>query len=179
MASPILVTLKLDPFYQRFLRSYYNCEEPVMEFPCREDFNILLAHLVGKTPKIKSGEKLEKKDFGEYTFIVALPYIEHKDVFYYNHFSERSLQIFQTKVYDFFKMIFHGDLNHSVHNLGIPKNDAIRLFMEKYNLLVDDEDRIKKGYYRYEKRLLTEFYRWNQKKRVQKHRKYKKIASSR
>ncbi|MFC2118070.1 hypothetical protein ACFLTI_06015 [Bacteroidota bacterium] len=50
MASPILITLKLDSFYQRFLRSYYSCEEPVMEFPRKDDFNTLLAYLVAKFP---------------------------------------------------------------------------------------------------------------------------------
>lgn len=166
MASPILVTLRIDPFYQRFLRAYFNCIGPVMEFPPKSDFNLLLTFLANKPTSKQIKNNLKPRDFGEYSFKVALPYIKHKDVFYYNYFSERSMQIFQRRIYLFFQLIFHCEMDEGIHNLGLSKKNAIQQFIERYDLLVDDEDRIVKAYFRYEERLRKGYYRWNSKKQL-------------
>lgn len=174
MASPIYVVLRLEPFYQLFLRSYFNCENIIFEFPKKGNFNNLLAHLVLKPPRENSPAK---KPASEYDFKVALPYMEHKDVFCYNYISNYSMHIFQSKVHIFFKLIFHTEMDISVHKLKLSKIQSVRIFVEKYNLNVDNQERLVKGYYRYEKRLLNEYYKWNSNKRVRKHRNKEKKAS--
>jgi hypothetical protein len=46
MASQYFIAIKLDPHFQRFLRSHFSCESEIFEFPARHRVITLREHFV-------------------------------------------------------------------------------------------------------------------------------------
>ena len=169
MASNVFVTFKVDPFYQVFLRSYFKQNEILFEFPRGTDFNILLGFLLMKQPGTP-----KKYDYGDESLQVLLQYMKHKNVLVYNYISISGNRIFNEKIEDLFKLIFHKHVDQAIHRVGLRKKDAIHSFMEKYNMGDFSTDRLTKSYQRYEDRLVKEYDRWKGAQRQTRHRKRRK-----
>ena len=167
MASNVYVTFKLEPFYQAFLRSYYVQREILFEFPKGSDINLLLGFISMKQPR----EQIKSLDFGNEAFHVLLPNMEYKNVLVYNYISHTGRKVFQQKVEDLFKLVFHSHVDRAIHKDGIRKRDALMLFLEKYELDDFSSDRVTKSYQRYIDKIEREYDRYKSAQRQNKFRK--------
>ncbi|TAJ13040.1 hypothetical protein DMA11_10260 [Marinilabiliaceae bacterium JC017] len=107
MASGIITTVKLEPFFKQFLRSHFEQENDlVFTFPKGHDLQKRLNLLLIKKP-IKASEH----NYGEESFEIELYYMEGKDVRQHNYISETAAKIFARKIKEFYSMIFHEFYN--------------------------------------------------------------------
>ncbi len=169
MASNVYVTFKLDPFYQTFVRAYYDQFDLLFEFPKKDEFNILLDFLVMKQPGTP-----KSIDYGEHSFHVRLPNMEYKNVLVYNYISSTGSKLFVDRIEDLFKLIFHKHVDQAIHKIGLKKKDAIHTFMDKFNMGEYDPERLNKNYQRYEARLIHYYDRFKSAQRQTKFRKKNK-----
>lgn len=169
MASNVYVTFRLDPFYQTFLRAYFDQYELLFEFPKRNEFNILLEFLVMKQPATQ-----KKMEYGDESFNVRLQNMEYKNVVVYNYISKAGHKAFIERVEDLFKLIFHKHVDQAIHRAGLKKKAAIHLFMDKYEMGEYNSDRLTKNYQRYENRLIHYYDRFKGAQRQAKYRKKNK-----
>lgn len=189
MGSPVYVTFKVDVFYQTFLRAYFEQYDLLFEFPAKSEFNILLEFLVKKQPRAQRSPDPEidfmnqleihkKTQYGDQAFNVQLQYMEHKNVLSYNFIPPAGERIFNDKIKDLFKLVFHKHVDQAIHRIGLRKKDAIYSFMDEFNMSVSRSERLNKNYQRYEEKLTREYDRWNAAKRQAKHRKKNKKTLS-
>jgi hypothetical protein len=167
MASGIYVTIKLDSFYQKFLRGYFGQQdEVVFAFPKRSryKFNELLHWLVDYPPLT-----YKPRDYGKDNFRVELPRAQHFSIECRNYLSERSEEMFRRQVRNFYLNILYSCIDESVLKFNMSRTDAIDRFMQMYNLVCFDDERIKKTIQRYRKRIWADFY--NKDAKVKKTRK--------
>jgi hypothetical protein len=143
MASGIICTMKLDPFYQAFLRSQFNVEEEVFEFPKGHDLLIRLEAFVTRTPV-----NYRAQDYGENTFRINLPHMEHKNVLYYNYLSDKKQTLFATRIRNYYQAIIHEEISKQISK-GFQKDETIICLMEDFNIPSKYEDRIKRDYSRW------------------------------
>ena len=83
MPSQYFITIRLDPHYQRFLRSRYKCKLEIFEFTARNYFNILLRESVITKPP-----DFIEKEVNDYSFKIALPNFRKKNVKYYKYLTK-------------------------------------------------------------------------------------------
>jgi len=143
MPSGIITTMKLDPFYQQFLRAQFHNADIVFRFPPRHDLLMRLECFLTKTPL-----NYKRQDYGENTFRIELPYMEHKDVMYYNYLSENSQALFAQRVKDFYRMIVH-ELFADYRRKGFFKTEIVYLIIEDFSFTTSDYDRILKDFNRF------------------------------
>jgi hypothetical protein len=162
MASDYTTTIKLDPFFQRFLRTQFEQErDDVFVFPARHDFNALLAFLVQPVPS-----DYKTPDFGKWTFRVALPYMEYKNVNVYNYLSKKAQQTFSNKVRRYMNRLFHDELGEAVCRYGLTRTEALDHLVDTFGFLPEDYDR-----------LLKEYQRWRKAENMRRLRRRKKVAA--
>lgn len=168
MASGIFINIRLEVFYQRFLRGYFNNNNIVFTFPKRSAYkwNELLHWLVNYPPA-----NLKIKDYGEENFRVELPWAEHFDIQSRNHMSERSQEIFRRQVRSFYLNTMFAFIDELVHKQKLTKKDAMDRFMEMHQMADLNDDRVKKEVQRYRQRIITDYYNRNSGFRMKKYRK--------
>jgi hypothetical protein len=143
MGTGRFITVKLDPFYQEFLRGQFNWYDPVFTFPKGHDLLKRLEYYLTVPPK-----DFKLDDFGEETFRIEIPRMEHKDPDCYTFLSEQKNKLFANAVRDYYRVIFHAEIGKAIKD-GIPKSDMIFCLMDDYNISRDYEDRIIKDFDRY------------------------------
>ncbi len=146
MASTITVKIKLDPFYQEFLRKHFKKQTTnYFMFDKSSDLSIAFQALLIKPPS-----DYEPFDYGEESFEIEIPYNEHKDPYSYNYISKKANTILNSKIEAYFNSIFHEEVN----KLRKPPYDftiqnAIYVFMTNYDLSPKYFDRLEKNHKRY------------------------------
>ena len=138
------VHIRMKPFLKAFVVSVYG-PQPVF-FPKRDKLNDLLQLLLAKPPSsIKPIKPAERSGYLE----VILPYFENLNINVYNHLSENSQAAFEKRIKSRFWVTFEDFMDEAFRH-GLQKNDAITLFMEKYDLPFDSyiEDMLRKAIYR-------------------------------
>lgn len=159
MASDYTTTIRLDPFFQRFLRTQFEQkDDAVFVFPPRHDFNNLLSFLVQPVPS-----DYKTPDYKDWTFRILLPNMEHKNVQVYNYLSKKAQQTFSNKVRRYMNRMFHDELGEAVCRYGLTRIEAIDHLTDTFGFLPEDQDR-----------LLKEYQRWRKAENMRRFRKKKK-----
>jgi len=149
MSSGIICTIKLDPFYQQFLREQFQEYDPVFRFPKAHDLSLRFQFYLSLTPT----DEAEK--YGAAEFKIEVPYMEHKSPFYYNHMSTSFQQKFQTRIREFWRDVSHEIMGKWIRE-GYSKEEVVQKIIEEYGFSEDDEERVRREYKRYRE---TERYR--------------------
>ena len=145
MASGIITTTKLDPFYQKFLKSHFDCSEIVFTFPKNHDLHLGLNLLLSTNPHDGA-----YPDYGKHTFRIDLYHIRTRDIRQYNYLSEKASAMFASKVRDFYSMIYHEFYSSLYRSYN--HKDIVYLWMECHNFTESAYDRIEREARRYRKR---------------------------
>jgi hypothetical protein len=148
MSSGIFCTIKLDPFLQEFLRGYYNCNSIVFKFP-REDADEL--HLAKKFNDLFDNPPRDFKPFifGNWEFRIEIPYQVHKDPFYFNYLSIRTMQILSKKVFDAWRDDYYDFIREKRSKGWHNYKDIVELYMEARRISPEYYDRLIKDYQRW------------------------------
>ncbi|HET6558081.1 MAG TPA: hypothetical protein VFG54_12250 [Prolixibacteraceae bacterium] len=142
MSSGIICTIKLDPFYQQFLRCQFQEFDPVFRFPKSHDLSLRFQFYLSRCPDGK------QEKYGASEFKIEVPYMEHKSPLYYNFMSHNFQQKFQTRIREFWRDISH-ELMGIWSREGFSKEDIIQKVIEDFGFGPDDEERIRREYKRY------------------------------
>lgn len=141
MPSDIIIGVKCDAYLVRFAVTMYG-NLPV-NFPKNSHFLNILDVFLEKPPL-----DFQQPDYGVETLWIRLPYFETKNVVYNNYLSPLKQRIFVKELRKYFKITFRSEVAQHIVN-GIEKQDALELFIEKYNLSQDCWDFLQKDFYRY------------------------------
>ncbi|WP_297095563.1 hypothetical protein [uncultured Draconibacterium sp.] len=158
-----VIVVQLDPFYQNFLRSFYHCKKPFMEFPEGDDLEYCISSLIKEVPAEMLAE-IEESEPGESDFKVEIKLRSwqfNADNWYLNR---HGLKFFASRVAEMFQFQFHEEVKKKVNSKKMRwlQKDAIEHFMIMYNIPITTTN--------YE-RLAKEFQRWKNRGYVKKHRK--------
>lgn len=160
MGSDYTTIVKLEPFYQRFLRANFRQEEgKPFSFPVRNDFSTWIGFSVMRRP-----HPFDFPDYGESRFEIVIPYLEHKNPAFYNYLSEKRQRTFRRMVYDLMKMLFHIELKQAIDKYGYTRIEAIDHLTEEFGFLPEDYDRLVKEYQRWLRRMQDQRYIENKKR---------------
>lgn len=151
MASGIITTVKLEPFYQQFLKSQFECNELVFTFPKGHDLQTALTLLLNKNPYGNA-----YPDYGTQSFRIELYYSRTKDIRIFNYISERAGNMFASKVHEFYGMVFHEF--YAKHYRTFNHKDIVYLWLEKNRFDESHYDRIERDARRYRKRNYDQTY---------------------
>lgn len=139
------VEIKLDPFFQSFLRSHFKEYEQIFEFPKGHDLLIRLEYLLAKPP----ADYKPKPESGDSSmFRIAIPYMEHKNIDSYTYMSLNAQRLFVSRIREYYKIIIHEEIS-SARRKGFQKDEIVLKIMEDFNLTNFNDDRIKRDYTRY------------------------------
>lgn len=144
MSSGRYVTIKLDPYYQVFLRAHFNQYEQVFSFPKSHDLLIRLEYYLSPVPK----DFIPQPDTNAENFRIAIPYMEHKNPDYYNYLSEKAQSLFVSRIRKYYNIIIHEEISEA-RRKGFRKNEIVLKIMEDFTLTNFSEDRMKRDYTRY------------------------------
>ena len=106
MASNYYLTMRLEPHYQRFLRSQFMCESEIFEFPPRHYFNTVLEHFV-----VTKRNSYKEHPNDEYAFKIMLPNFERKNPAFFHYLTEVKEGIFKAKIKDFYDWIIQDRIS--------------------------------------------------------------------
>jgi hypothetical protein len=142
MKDRITVKIQMEPHLKAFLISVYR-QDPVF-FPKKDKLNDLLLLLLAKQPR----DLIPKDPQGPHLEII-LPYFENLNIMTYNYLSEQSRRTFLRRVRMIFWCTFEDFMDECFRN-DMGRTESIGLFIEKYNLPLDDkiEDTLRKQIYR-------------------------------
>lgn len=143
MASPVTTIIRIDPFYQRFLRVQLNQHEKVFEFPKGHDLSIVFQFFVSKAP-----DDFQPPKPSDELLEVAIPYMEHKNPLVYNFISERSNTFLVTRIREYQRSVFHEEIGKRKQK-GLHKDEIIWQLIDEYSLSESDYDRVSRAYSRY------------------------------
>lgn len=156
MASGIITNIKLDPFYQKFLKQHFECDELVFTFPKGHELQKRLNSILTKNPHPKT-----HPDYGKNNFRIELFYSSFKDIRQQNFISPLGCSIFAAKVKDFYNMIFHEFISERYRHFN--HKEIVYLWIEKYNFGEEAYDRIERDSRRYRKKNYNQTYYQKQK----------------
>jgi hypothetical protein len=161
MAGPgIVITIKLDPFHQEFLKGYF-------KQTFRGAFFWPKGHLITKkfiTLLRKPPDNFTSPKFGDWAFSVDVPWMFDKDPYYCHYLSDQGNKMLQKSIREFADMVFHEEML-KLRNNGHEYKDCILLFMEDYQISEKHFDRLLKDYQRFRNRISVQKFRKNQKNR--------------
>ena len=143
MPSGIYTTIQLDTFFQEFLRAQFNQFDPVFTFSKGHDLLLRMERYLTSPP-----EDFKPVSYGDETFRIELPYMEHKNPNVHFYMSDRKQKLFSARVRDYFREIFHEEIR-KYRSKNFNKNEAIICFMEDFKISEQYEDRLIKAYNRY------------------------------
>ena len=141
MPSDIIIRVKCDAYLVRFAVSMFG--NLPLNFPKNSHFLNLLDVFLDKPPM-----DFQEPDYGPETLWIQLPYFQNKNVVYNNYLSPLKQRVFVKELRKYFKITFRSEVSQLIIN-GIEKQDALELFIEKYNLSQDCWDFLQKDFYRY------------------------------
>jgi hypothetical protein len=141
MPSDIIIRVKCDAYLVRFAVSLYG-NLPI-NFPKNSHFLNLLEIFIEKKPL-----DFKEPDYGNNMLWIQLPYFENKNIVFNNYLSPVKQQTFVNELRKYFKITFRKEVAQLIVH-GIEKQDAINIFIEKYNLSQDCWDFLQKDFYRY------------------------------
>lgn len=143
MPSPLTLKIAMPDYLKRFLIKIYSEDgtEPIT-FPKKDNYNKMLAFLLERpqrnTPEDVTGPFIE----------IQLPYLMDVNVLYNFHMSEFNQQIFVGRVDDRFKLRFREYIDKALL-AGFKMIDAVRLFIDEYELDESTIDMLNKDIQRY------------------------------
>ncbi|MDA3912266.1 MAG: hypothetical protein PF448_13010 [Bacteroidales bacterium] len=148
MASGIITSIQLDPFYQRFLRNYFEHTGIVFEFPKNHELSKVFCLLLTRPPLDPEPRDVKK----EWEFKIDIPFMQHKNVMYNHYISARANISLAKKIHEFYMLVAHEELIR-FRNQGFQHTECIDLFIDKYNLWFENYDRVLKDWQRYRNRI--------------------------
>ena len=160
MAPRVTIIISLDPFLQEMLRGIYDNYNKVFSFPNGDDLIVRLRNLLRPLP-----EDYASMDFKDRAFEIEIPASPSRDPFYYRYLSKTAMKVFEKKVKEFARMVFHERMTE-LRNDGYEYKDSIDLFMDEFQISPDHTDRITKDYYRWRSNLRVKKYRKNTTKKA-------------
>lgn len=143
MASEYFVTIKLEPFYQHFLRQHFSQHDTLFAFPPKHDLLKRLQAFLTKTP-----DNYKPLSQNETTFSISLPFMEHKNVAVYNCITAEKNNLFASRVREYFHLVFHDYISR-YRKEGFYRNEIISIFMDDFKIEPKHSDRIEKEFNRY------------------------------
>ena len=158
MSSGIICKLKIEPFFQEFLRGYYRCNSPVFKFP-RYDYDELGLALKFNNLLSPAPDNFKPVSFGEDEFLIEVPDFHDRDPFYCNYISPLRNDKFVKKLDIQQKNHFHERMAQ-LRIEGYEYQDCVEIYMDDFGINQKFADR-----------LLKDYSRWRTKLRVQKFRK--------
>ena len=153
--SEVIIKVQCDHYLVKFLEAYFN-SSPV-RFPRNNNFRNFLEIFLDFPPLDH-----RESDYGRNTLTVELPFFEDKDPRSYNFLNPIRQRIFVDHIWMFFKITFRSEIN-KYRLTGIGRNDAISLFMDKYNIPDECWESLLKDYSRYLQNHSKKKYRKNRK----------------
>lgn len=148
MASGVLTSFRLDPFFQQFLKTYFHQnDDTVFSFPKGHDLFRRLEILLRPVPT-----DYRPKKQNPWLFYVELPFMKHKNPRTHNYLSETSGKIMARHIRDFFDAVFHEKMNE-YRKAGFEYQECVYIFQEEFSLPLDSTDRLIKDFQRYRNRL--------------------------
>lgn len=165
------IELRLDPFYQTFLRAHFQQNEIVFEFPKAHPLVIKLEYLLSKNPPDFKPSPTDPTD--NEIFKIAIPNMEYKNADYYNYLSDKSKKHMVLAIKDFYKFIVNEEIIRA-RNKGIPKLMIVDKIIEDFNLTEFDPERISRAYTRF---LKTEYNRRHYLRNKKSNKNQKKLVS--
>lgn len=146
MSSGIFTTVTLDPFYQQFLRGHFNDYDIVFNFPKGHDLRLRLEAFL--TPPPPDFVPLKPAQYTDDTFLISIPYMEHKNPQVYFYLSEYKQKLFRRRITAFFKDIWH-EYAADCKSDGFLKTEIAYMFLEDYYINYSYYERIIREYRRY------------------------------
>lgn len=147
MAKDNFCVIKLDPFYQAFLRARFNNDgenaNGVFYFDKGHDLSLLLQFLVKPKP---IGAKLQH--YGSETFKIGIPAMEHKNPKTYCYLSDDRQMILVKRIMRYWKLVSHDCITEA-RRRGINKKDIVYMLLEELDLPEFYSDRIEREYSRF------------------------------
>jgi hypothetical protein len=157
MSSGIISKIRLEPFYQQFLRGFYKNNDTVFKFPREDADELALARkfnqLLMPPP---NGYKIHNDD--EYTFLIEVPYQAEKSAFYFNYISLRRNTIFVEAIEKAYRFHFHEKMME-YRNQGYSYKQCAELFIDEYNINCLYIDRAIKDFQRWKIAISVKKYR--------------------
>ncbi len=144
--SGIYTKIKIHPFYQEFLRGQFHEYEPVFKFPPRHDLLIRLERFLSTYPH-NPDDVFAWNDKKE-TFLIEIPFMEHKDPFYYNYLSKQKNALFARRIREYFRDIIHEDIGKAIRK-GFTRTEIIYSLLDEFNISPVYYDLMEKEYKRY------------------------------
>lgn len=143
--SGIICTIKLDPFYQAFLCRQFGYIEtaPVFAFPKGHDLSLRFQFYLSVPPR-----NYQTPDYGDWTFKIEIPFMEHKSANYYRFMSQKQQANFQARIRAFWKDVSHEIIGKE-KRAGFLKEEIIQKLMEDFGFEENYRDRIRRDYSRY------------------------------
>lgn len=144
MSSQIYCTLKLDPFYQAFLRARFEQQEgETFRFTKGHDLSLFFQAMLKPIPP---GWK--EPDYGEDAFTIEIPWMEHKNAQTYRWISPERNVMLCSRVMRYWKMVSH-DIISQARKLGMEKKEIIFFLLEEMEIPLQYSDRVEREYSRY------------------------------
>ncbi|HZK95895.1 MAG TPA: hypothetical protein VFC67_16970 [Prolixibacteraceae bacterium] len=159
MASQYYIVIKLDPHYQRFLRSHFTCESEIFEFPARHRFNTMLEHFVSTKPH---GYIDPEGDGG--LFKIALPNFEYKNPAHFRYLSKVKEMVFKAKIKEYYdwiiqerigKLMKRAEKREDGNMITLDRQQCTIVLIDEFGFDSDDRDsfdRLYKLFTRYKKK---------------------------
>lgn len=139
--------IKLDPFYQAFLRARFNEDgknsNGIFYFGKGHDLSLLLQFLLRPKP---SGAKLQ--NYGAHTFKIGIPAMEHKNPQTYCYLSDDRQSILTRRIMRYWKLVSHDCISEA-RRRGISKKDIVYMLLEELDLPDYYSDRVEREYSRF------------------------------
>lgn len=148
MSTGIICKIKLDPYFQQFLRGYYRIESLIFKFP-REDYDELHIARIFNDLLDSPPKDFKPESFGKNEFLIEVPFQDHKDPFYCNYLSQTANEKFAKKVFEAFRDDFY-DFIKEKRAIGWKEyKDIIELYMDNRQIDTKYFDRLTKDYQRW------------------------------
>jgi hypothetical protein len=157
MGSGIITKIRLEPFYQQFLKGYYHEFDIPFKFP-REDADELHLAVKFNNMLMPSPPGYKNQNFGIYEFLIEVPYQKEKDPFFYNYISLRRNTIFAERIEMAYKYHFHEEMM-KLRNLGYTYKNCVELFMDELHIDAEYYDRCIKDFQRWKNAVSVKKYR--------------------
>jgi hypothetical protein len=144
MSTGIICKIKLDPFYQEFLKGYFDNYEIVFSFP-REEIEDL--KLVSKFKKLLMNPPNAYKPFpdDERTFLIEVPEMKDKDPLFNNYISECRNEVFTHSIHNAWRNHYHRVIC-TYRNQDFDYQDCIKTYMDEFKISDQYFDRLVKEY---------------------------------
>jgi hypothetical protein len=153
MASQYYVTMRLEPHYQRFLRSQFMCDSEIFEFPVRHYFNTVLEHFV-VTKRNGSKELLTDEN----SFKIRLPNFELKNPAFFHYLTEVKEGVFRAKIKDYYDWIIQDRIGTLMsqkekledgHVIMLDRQQCTLVLIDEFGFDLDDRDSFDRLYKMY------------------------------